>query len=762
MLSSLNAALRRLRAATEVFHDAALKERLQDVMRRLLLAEVMGSHWITAVGGSQGAGKTTFLAALYDLHGDGPQWLKGNEGRGEKLPVLVCEVEGLTAPQGFVRRLVANPAVQEWEVRQVQVDMAGFQEAITDPSDGDLLPVLQVPKRYFDLPDQAWLLLPGYEEQDRDNATWQSLMRQAMVAAGGCVVVTDQTRIADKLQQDIINDMLSKELQHTQPYIVISKTEGLRHDEAAMQELRHTAQQVFKVPQELAASHIVCTGVTDPVYLKAWQDAMEPVMQSLNRDGSAKRSQQLGQLAQLVSTELGEVLMQVRTQALLYFRGGQAGASEDWVQEVLQRFHDAKAALLAEHLAVVQQVAGAKLAAAKQLLDKDLDENHEGFKQAFKRYVKGTTARKLALRKAAHDAWFKSRKDIYSDYAQGLAALTSRALGRSDIAVLPAPQAQQFLATPKGQQWLQLGYASVSGQPTVYSKLTPNAQSDLQILLNPQAQLAVVDDNAPNAQRRASKSLRKSVELIPATALEYLRLMYAAPALLALPTDSLQPQAATEQVLTGQGGAGRNEVEGTVDHATKAIELGKTAIKSLATLLAVDVATDGDSDILATIFGPSSDDASGGAGGDALAQGDDEGGHPPLAGAGVAGAAPLMLNALAIGVASVVAAGYVASRAFERLRDSESSNSIQAHRALGQIHDQYVQHFTDEATKLLNAAGKQLEESLRARYRLDEAWASKERLAVAQADVESLVHRLQDRLALSPANLQLLNAQHAR
>jgi pantothenate kinase-related protein Tda10 len=67
MLKDLNSALRRLRGACASINNEEINEKLLEVMRKLLLAEVLGNTWILAVGGSQGAGKTTLMASLYDL-----------------------------------------------------------------------------------------------------------------------------------------------------------------------------------------------------------------------------------------------------------------------------------------------------------------------------------------------------------------------------------------------------------------------------------------------------------------------------------------------------------------------------------------------------------------------------------------------------------------------------------------------------------------------------------------------------------------------
>lgn len=139
LLKDLNSALRQLRSACTVLNDEDVDEKLLGVMRRLLLAEILGNTWIIAVGGSQGAGKTTLMSYMYDMQDQPVKWLQGNEGRGEKMPILILE-EDVVAPQGYVRRLIVDDSGTEFRLQDVVVDVVQFQQAVCDPSPEDLLP----------------------------------------------------------------------------------------------------------------------------------------------------------------------------------------------------------------------------------------------------------------------------------------------------------------------------------------------------------------------------------------------------------------------------------------------------------------------------------------------------------------------------------------------------------------------------------------------------------------------------------------------
>ena len=153
LLQDLNTALRELRGATHLLDDERIVTELLPTMRRLLLAEVLGNTSILAIGGSQGAGKTTLLRSLYGLEGGAAEWLQPNEGRGERLPVLVLEDAAQTHAQGSVRKL--REVAGQYRVNEDPVDVSAFQKAVCDPDPEVLLPVLKVPQRYFNRPNQA-------------------------------------------------------------------------------------------------------------------------------------------------------------------------------------------------------------------------------------------------------------------------------------------------------------------------------------------------------------------------------------------------------------------------------------------------------------------------------------------------------------------------------------------------------------------------------------------------------------------------------
>ena len=717
LLKSLNNALRRLRGACTVLGNDELDDKLLDAMRRLLLAEILGDTWIVAMGGSQGAGKTTLMASMYDLRGDGPRWLQGNEGRGEKMPVLIQEVDGLAHPQGYVRRLVEDKSSKTFKLEDAIVDVDKFQRAVCDPDAEDLLPVLCVPRRYFKRENQAWLLLPGYEKQERSNRSWQELMRQALIGAGGCIIVTDETRMANQQQLEIVKDMLQNELRNCKPYIVISKTEAHRHNEKRLTELRASAQSTFQVDAELAAKQIILSGTDDPSYVEEWMPLLVSAIDDLNFTGQSNRHLQMEHLSAIVGKDLSRVLNDIRSKSRLYFSSDRGGAGEgaQVLEDVLEKFDDAVESLREKHHQAVESIANDAFASAATTMNKTLAADHEGFRNWVTNAFNTTSETKGKIQALVRNSWQKAAPTYFSGYSNALARLTSEKLGRlSEEGNREDSPEVPRLAQP--QNLIRLAYVHPSGKPARYARLNQEVVSDIRILLGNSSQ------EEEKVHQDASKQLGISVALLPAITLEYSRLAFGMPEVCGIKPDYSEPV----------GGNGANHVADGVQSLQTGVELGKTAIKSFAAVLAVDVVSDGDSDILGALSTPST-----------------PGNEAPTFPVGVASMHPA-----AIAVTAVVAAAYVTSVAVTRLRTFEREASAQAHNMLASVRDHHVEHMKTHFDNSMSLVRERVKEKIRTRYRMDEALMKKDRLAAAIAEVSSITSDLRYELDASPTGLQ--------
>lgn len=691
--------------------------KLLAVMRRLLLAEILGTTWIVAMGGSQGAGKTTLMASMYDLRGDGPQWLQGNEGRGEKMPILIQEMEGLTQPQGYVRRLVEDKSSNGFKLEDAKVNVDEFQRAVCDPNAEDLLPVLCVPRRYFKRDNQAWLLLPGYEKQERENRAWQELMRQAMIGAGGCIIVTDETRMANQQQLEIVRDMLQNELENCKPYIVISKTEAHRRNEKRRAELRTSAKATFKVDAELAGTHIILSGVDDQAYMNEWMPQLRRAIDDLNFTGQSNRHLQMNLLSDIAGKDLSRVLTDIRSKSRLYFSSdvGGAGEGSQVLEEVLEKFDDAVESLREKHHREVEGIANTAFATAASAMNKTLKDKHEGFMNWIGNAFDTSSETKEKMQALVKSSWQEAAPVYFSGYSNALARLTSDRLGKlAEEDSLDEPQ--KVLPLEKSHKLIQLGYVHPSGKPVRYSRLDKDKVNDIRILLGNSSK------EEEQAHQDASKQLGNSVTLLPAMTLEYSRLAFDMPQACGLNLDYTSPD-----------NKGANLVAEGVQSLQAGVDLGRTAIRSFAAVMAVDVVSDGDSDILGALMGPRTPE--------------DGTTTFPVGGA-------VSMHPAAIAATAVVAAAYVTTVAVTRLRTFEREASAQAHNMLVSVRDHQVEHMKTHFDNSMSVVRERVKEKIRTRYRMDEALMRKDRLAAALADVSSIASDLRHELDTSPVGLQ--------
>lgn len=705
LLQDMNAALRDLHGAAQLLEDERLKVDLPLIMRRLLLAEVLGNTSIFAIGGSQGAGKTTLVCCLYALDDKDVKWLQPNEGRGEKLPILVVEDAAHTQVQGAVRRL--REVNGQYSVFEDEVDVGAFQTAICDPATDILLPVLKVPQRYFSRPNQAWLLLPGYEAQDRQNKDWQELMRQALIGSSACIVVTDETRMANQEQVKIVNDMLSNELRDKQALVVISKTEAARNKSERLQELRATAGQVFGVSADPSSNRVICIGADDSAYVAEWLPILRKAIDDLSRSRGADRKAQLTQLEDVLGRQLSKVLTLISNKSKLYFQARDDGdGAQEVMQHYLEVFSEASDELREKYNQEISTMLNAQFDEAWKVLQQKLIDEHEGLWNNVGNWFSTASKSRQLIEGNVSEAWGKPA-ELLKHHANVIGKLTQNELGAP-------PSVKNGLNLDSGSVLQKLGYVNSERLPIQWERPNNADQQNLKVILGGRS-LA----NSSDSPVRVSSDAERALKILPALTLEYARLASMMPAIVG---ESLAPSAPTDAAHQ------ENLVKEAVQQFGKGIDLGKTVLQSIAGLLLVDLSTDGDIDML-TVF---------------------NGAVLPTAG----GAA---IGGIGAAVVGFVAVGFLAHSAISATRQYDEKARLVALDMLMNCKEQYSRHFQHHFKLLMDQMRSKLRNSLRERYRLDEILMQKDRLAKALADTRAIQRDLLDAIARSGSTISLFN-----
>lgn len=713
LLPLLNAALRELHGATLAMEVQLTQEEdaeLMSVLRRLLLAEVMGNTWTMAIAGSQGAGKTTLLCAMYGLPKGPEAWLDPNEGRGEKMPVLVQECDGLSAPEGWASILRAgeDKSSPYREVKE-SLSLEQFRAACKGDLPGVLLPILKVPRRFFAGQQQAFVLLPGYEQAQRQTRLWQELMRQALISSAGCIVVSDQTRLANQEQRAIAADMRARELRGCEPVVVLMKTEGKVDRPEELDRLRLAAAEVFGLGAD-QWSQVVCAGEDTPQapgYSEFWLPHLRRAIHAASAGTEEFRQAQLVRLRETLQKDLVRVEQTLRTRATLKTHGdGGSAEGAQALKRFTEEFDQACANLREEHAAAVKKLLADHASGAGQRMRNRLDSDYDGFRNKVKNTFEGVNAAESRLRQDIELAWMPSQKNtLLAGYTQLLASTTQRQLG-----LLPSQDASTDVLQ-------KLGYVDGNGEPVASAVLLDEGRrADL---------IQLFQSTAGEGGQRTGKELEATVRLLPAMALEYVRIASLVPSV-------IQPDA-WKQVQMPQ-----SDLHGSLRTVQDEFGAFKGAagklVGGLGVLLAVDVAADGKADLLQ-------------AAGSLLG----------LETAGVAAAvSPYVAGAMAAGVAL-----FLAHSVLQQVRQHDLRVSGVAGAMIENIRDHWDTHLMAHYDQVMATLRRQLVAGLRRRYDLDQALVLQDRFAKAMADVRVLRRDLLEGIARSGSALDLLDAAGA-
>lgn len=720
LLSNLNRVALELRGAIALLGDTSLKQELDTVIRRLFVAELLSKEWVVAIGGSQGAGKTTLLQLMYDLGARDlapeQQWLPANAGRGECLPVLVVEDESLHEAKGFIRALEVDPVTDRCRITENPVSSPlEFRRATTGQLENVLIPVLRVPRRYFEFPGQAFLLLPGYEPQHAENQSWQALMRQALVGASACIVVTDQTRLANAQQRSILKDLQNNQLAGTEPIIVISKTENLLNNLAQQRELCQTAGDVFEIPESKQEKFILCTG-SSPESIGQWRPRLASTLREVSSGSALSRQRQLDYLEQLVTQDLTSVLANIKTKFALH--AGQADeVGVDVIKAIRENFDSSKKLLRREYKKTLDESLQKHFSEAWDCLDSTLIQDHEGFLNKVGGFFDTVGEQRRKLLGDIKSAWGHPGRfaDVHTEI---LGQISSKKLGRDSSVPLATPAAVSSL--PESRKALAcLGYTDDCGKPVVWREPSEETRRNLAIVFFPGR-----DDDGESAQN--SKELVNSIKLLPALTLEFARMSSLFPETLGVDPANLTLF---------------SEVKGTAaakrvrDDFTELQKVGSDVIKGLAIMLAIDGAADGKIQTIPALL-----EALGLGGGEAAAAG----------GLTLAGAATAML-----------AVGMLTYSVLQEVNRRDIQARSVAYAILEDMREQYMTHYLEHFDIMMDSVRRKMQDCLAVRYRLDETIMRRDRLAKAIADVASLKLDLEDQLGSRRAP-HILTAEFAR
>lgn len=715
LLENLNGALRDLQGAAGALHDERIDNELQPIMQRLLLAQVLGRSTIIAVCGSQGAGKTTLVATLYGLECNETSWLRPNQGRGEHLPVLIQEDRECTVAQGYVRELVRPEGRAHCvELVETLVDPDAFNDACRGKRESALLPVLRVPARFFPHDNQALMLLPGYEAPTLANRRWQELVRQGVMGASGCVLVTDETRAANHQQQDILGDRVKGMPSMASPLVVVTRTEDYAADHERLSATQQTIARTFGIDVSRGDHPVICAGVGNEAYVAQWMPELKKALCLLTARAPTHRNAQLAHLERTLK-DLSTVLrvLSSRAQPFLSQHGETDNGARAMVQNMLNVFDQARTSLRKKLEHDVRHAFSERHTKARRVLLELLEKNHEGILNKLVNIRDTASKSQLKLEDDLLEAW-NHDGPVLNVLTKVASDLATAELRTPEFPLPPVPE-------KGGDAVALLGYAdSGKNDAAVWKKPDQDMLDNLKLIFVSRQQID------PNQDPHSNASLEETIRLLPVLGMEYARLASLMPALVGVDERGFRlPQAEMDQVMT------RMHEQFSQFHGQ-----ATNIIRGIALVMSLDFLADGKIDSIPAI-------------GDAVTHVFT--GHA-AAGAGTAAASG---TAATIGgvVAGAVMIGALALLVVREMRNHDRVVKDFAEEALHNIRDRHVDHFMLHFDHLMDLLRERLRYALHRRYGLDEHLMEQDRLSHAFAEVRRRHRELSDGIARSGAAL---------
>lgn len=562
--------------------DRAKEERasLRTVLRKLLVIREMHTTYFISVTGTQGAGKTRLMRELYDL-GD---WLEDNAGRGERRPLFILEAD---CQQPYACGV-------DDEGNETQIDQGTLTNELRSFSVGErfLLLRLYVPRRHFSS-GFGFLLLPGYERLNRSNSLWQEEMRDTLKHAMGSILVTDSSRMADYTTKDILKDLMTGCFHGRHPVIAISRTEGKTDGECG--ELCQTAAELCDVAAD-QQNRIICTGAGE-AYRDKWLPQLLEALSSYSRVPDEIHHQRLDDLRKVVEVELEAAVNLL--ESLVEEAGTRARGQDYLLEEIMKKFRQSADKYRKRYADKLREHSDWYVSQAIHAARDAYADEEEGLRNKL-RNVKDF----FLLKSSDEEKRFLERINRHWMGHQGRTPLDITYLALTDMSRNHLQLSYDGGATPDAQWLLQarqeeqgpgrlLGYESKSGTTALFKqKIDPQQlQKSVTLLLNDSRRDLAILDRAATDSREVSTAL----ELLPALAMEYLRLSQGV-VLAARPTQMLSASElasfSAEQLV--------EQIKGSLPALA---ETTQQVIKTVLAITAVDLAIDGSLDVATVAAG---------------------------------------------------------------------------------------------------------------------------------------------------------------
>lgn len=549
-----------------------IKNKILSINRKLRITRELADTKYIAIAGTQSAGKTRLIREMYDLDN---LWFLDNEGRGEQLPLFIVEHKECTMPYAI---LVKHDNGQEQEVSISPEELHDLLRNY-NAENSVLLAKLYVPIRYFKQNNFGFVLLPGYEMETRQNQKWQQLMRHTLTHALGCILVTDETRIAENTQKRILDDLRSQYLENRQPIIAVTKTENLKEEQRTA--LRKTVAEALEFSEQQEVN-IVLTGADDDEYKKIWSGALMYAIMNGTLNSKQSDAAKYAELDYLLSDEVDEIIALSQNGLLELDSIGTNSQAEKNVNEILEKFDTARDKFKRNYIRELTKQTNSYIVETIELTEKVYDDNEKGFGNWFGNL--GTD----------HQARHKQRIQSMWRNNQNPKESEPRTIIESNVTALSSLSKSQ-LGLNVANEFTRNVQGLISNTKLL---LGENKGAQVKVLDKPEVRDGIKRLFSPSVATEQqgiefNSDLSKAITLVPALVMEYGRMMQVA--VVTTPHLKIQEGMSREQLI----GNFASTVSTSLPQFNESL---KPIITTMAAILAVDVTIDGQIDTIPALI----------------------------------------------------------------------------------------------------------------------------------------------------------------
>ena len=238
------------------------------ILRKLMIGNMMYDKTLICVSGLQGAGKTTLMKNFYGLD---DAYFAPTKGRGETIPVLITEKEGVQKPVVYATCIAKNEnGVYEKMEKEIEPGEE-FDKASKGNDETIMYLEMQVPYRHTYNSNISFMLLPGFE---RDNEYLNDLLEFSVNSSDSAVFVFSENSFAGAENSKWLNRIQEK-LKENVVYAISGSDGSIDGNK----QVKETCLEVLQIPEEECDRVICVSSYTDATKNEPWINELKNALE---------------------------------------------------------------------------------------------------------------------------------------------------------------------------------------------------------------------------------------------------------------------------------------------------------------------------------------------------------------------------------------------------------------------------------------------------------------------------------------------------